>query len=62
MNNPNNRDVVCPDPGVPAQWLLLPPCWSCLLAPGFHSDKVPRSEAPRYTAKGRNNQEKKNNE
>lgn len=40
----------------------LPPCWSCPLAPGFHSDKVPHSEALHYTAKGRKNQEETLNE
>lgn len=53
----------CPQiSGAPAQRKHLPPCWSCPLEPVFHSDKVPHSEALRYTAKERNNQEEILNE
>ena len=40
-------------PDAPVQRQALPPCLSCQLAPTFHSGKVPHSEAPRYTEKGK---------
>lgn len=44
-------------PDVPTQQRALPPYLSCRLAPAFRSGKVPRSEALRYTVKGRKSQE-----
>lgn len=46
-------------PDAPAQRQALPPCLSCQLAPTFHSGKVPHSEAPRYTAKGKTAERKR---
>lgn len=43
-------------PDAPVQLQTLPPCLSCRLAPMSHSGKVPRSEAPHYTAKRWNGQ------